>query len=78
MKNLILSNPLVDVETERMNQHHLGHALGLYDQSQSPQVETLRKKCEQTINDPNTPVALSSDNCKSILDYITDTTGEVN
>jgi len=51
LKNLILSNPLVDVETERMNQHHLGFAIGLYDESQSPQVESLRRHCEESIND---------------------------
>jgi len=51
LKNLILSNPLVDVETERMHQHHLGFAIGLYDESQSPQVESLRRHCEESIND---------------------------
>ena len=35
LKNLILSNPLVDVPTERMFQHELGYTLGLYDDSQS-------------------------------------------
>mgnify|MGYP002632254586 CR=1 FL=1 len=34
-KTLVLSNPLVDVETERMHQHELGYSLGLYDDSQS-------------------------------------------
>jgi carboxypeptidase D len=32
-KRLVLSNPLVDVETERMYQHELGFSLGLYDES---------------------------------------------
>ena len=32
-KHLILSNPLVDVETERMLQHELAYTLGLYDDS---------------------------------------------
>jgi len=29
--SLILSNPLVDVPMERINQQHLGYAIGLYD-----------------------------------------------
>jgi hypothetical protein len=75
---LILSNPLVDVETERMNQHHLGYALGLYDESQSPQVESLRRHCEESINDPYFSVDAQSNYCKGILDYITTPTGDVN
>lgn len=33
LKSLIVSNPLVDVPTERMHQHELGYSLGLYDDS---------------------------------------------
>ena len=31
LNNLMLSNPLVDTPTERLNQHTLGWAMGLYD-----------------------------------------------
>lgn len=62
-KTLVLSNPLVDVETERMHQHELGFALGLYDQSQSAQVETLRRHCEESIENPNITVSDASASC---------------
>jgi hypothetical protein len=61
-----------------MNQHHLGYALGLYDESQSPQVESLRRHCEESINDPTFSVNAVSNYCKGILDYITAPTGDVN
>lgn len=48
LKSLVVSNPLVDVPTERMHQHELGYTLGLYDDSQSSQVETLRRHCEES------------------------------
>ena len=59
----MLSNPLVDVETERMHQHELGFALGLYDESQSSQVQTLRRHCEESINNTNYTVSEASENC---------------
>ena len=34
LKSLILSNVLVDVPAERVEQHHLGYAIGLYDDFQ--------------------------------------------
>ena len=35
LNNLILSNPLVDTPTERLNQHTVGWALGFYDDFQT-------------------------------------------
>ena len=68
VRTLILSNPLVDVPTERLNQHHLGYSLGMYDDSQSEQVETLRRHCEEA---PATDTAIStSAKCKAILNYV--------
>ena len=31
LKSMIVSNPLVDTPTERLNQHTVGWALGFYD-----------------------------------------------
>ena len=60
-----------------MYQHELGFSLGLYDESQSEQVQTLRRHCEETINNQNFTVSDASANCQRILDYITDLTGGV-
>lgn len=77
-QRLVLSNPLVDVETERMHQHELGFAIGLYDESQSAQVEVLRRHCEETITDASVDVSTAENNCKDILNYISKLTGTVN
>ena len=77
LRNLILSNPLVDTPTERLNQHHVGWALGFYDDFQSDQVETLRRRCEEGPS-LGLSVAKQSSNCKDILNYITQPTGGVN
>jgi hypothetical protein len=76
IKNLILSNPLVDVPTERMHQHELGFAIGLYDDSQIEQVETLRKHCDEAKGLGLGPSDQSAA-CKAVLDYITEPTGGV-
>ena len=47
LKSLILSNPLVDTPTERLNQEAVGWALGFYDDFQTDQVETLKRRCEE-------------------------------
>lgn len=65
-----LSDPLVDVETERMNQHRLAYATGLYDEGQSAQVELLRNRCETNINDESVDLDTREDNCKDILNYV--------
>jgi hypothetical protein len=77
-QRLVLSNPLVDVETERMHQHELGYTIGLFDESNSAQVETLRRHCEETITDSTVSVATAETNCKNILNYIAIPTGNVN
>ena len=77
-KNLILSNPLVDVETERMLQQEMAFSLGLYDETQSSQIETLRRLCEESISDKKVDVSETDRQCKLIIDYITTTTGGVN
>jgi carboxypeptidase D len=77
-KSLILSNPLVDVETERMHQHELGYAIGLYDDGQSAQVETLRRHCEESISDPDVSTSSAETNCKNIENYISNLAGGVN
>ena len=73
-----MSNPLVDVPTERMHQHELGFALGLYDDSQSPQVELLRKRCDDAFVDESATESDKSTACKGILNYIADIPGDVN
>lgn len=60
-----------------MHQHELGYALGMYDDSQSPQVEVLRRHCEETINNPAYSVSDAEDNCKNIENYISHLAGTV-
>ena len=52
-----------------MHQHELGYALGLYDDSQSGQVETLRRHCEEAPG-LNRTASQTSSNCKNILNYV--------
>ena len=61
-----------------MHQHELGYSLGLYDKSQSAQVETIRRHCEETITDPSVDPATSEATCKDILNYVARIVGEVN
>ena len=77
LKSLILSNVLVDVPTERVEQHHLGYAIGLYDDFQVEQVEELRKKCEEGPGRNFTREEQAAAG-KAILNYITEPTGSVN
>lgn len=51
--------------------------MGLYDESQSSQIQTLRRHCEESINNMNYSVSEASSNCERVLDYITDLTGGV-
>ena len=76
VNNLILSNPLVDTPTERLNQHAVGWALGFYDDFQTDQVEVLRRHCEEA---PSLGLdALTQDTaCKDILNYIAKPIGSV-
>ena len=61
-----------------MHQHELGYTIGLYDESNSAQVETLRRHCEETITDSTVSFATAETNCKNILNYIAIPTGNVN
>ena len=76
LKSLILSNVLVDVPTERVEQHQLGYAIGLYDDFQVEQVEQLRKVCEEGPGRNYTADEQSAAG-KAILNYITEPTGSV-
>ena len=60
-----------------MHEHEQGFALGLYDESQSAQVETLRRHCEESISNPTVTVSDASDKCLQVLLYTTQTTGGV-
>jgi len=53
-------------------------SLGLYDETQSSQIETLRRLCEESISDKKVDVSETDRQCKLIIDYITTTTGGVN
>lgn len=50
----------------------------MYDDSQSPQVETLRRHCEESISDSSVSVATAETNCKNIENYISNLAGGVN
>lgn len=76
LKSLILSNPLVDTPTERMQQNAVGWALGFYDDFQVDQVETLKKRCEEGPS-RDLDVAGQSEACKNILNYIADPIGKI-
>lgn len=76
LNNLILSNPLVDTPTERLNQHTVGWALGFYDDFQTDQVEVLRRHCEEA-SSLELPVADQSAACKDVLNYITKPIGGI-
>ena len=76
LKSMIVSNPLVDTPTERLNQHTVGWALGFYDDFQTDQVEVLRRHCEEAPSlgfDPQE----TSNACKNILNYISKPIGSV-
>ena len=60
-----------------MYQHSLGYTLGLYDDSQSAQVEVLRRHCEESIVDESISVDDAETNCKNIENYIAKLAGDV-
>jgi hypothetical protein len=67
----------VDVPKERINQQHLGYAIGLYDDWQTDQVEQLLKWCEEGPG-RNFTADEQASACKAVLNYITEPTGSVN
>ena len=77
LKSMIVSNPLVDTPTERLNQHTVGWALGFYDDFQTDQVEVLRRHCEEAPSLGLAPDETSTA-CKNILNYISKPIGSVN
>ena len=76
LRSLMLSNPLVDTPTERLNQPAVGWALGFYDDGQTDQVETLKRRCEEGRSLSWSP-SEQERACKDILNYITKPIGSV-
>jgi carboxypeptidase C (cathepsin A) len=71
IQSLTLYNPLVDTPTERLHQHELPFAIGLFDEFQIDQVEVLRRRCEEAVSrgwGPDDQAAA----CKNILNYATE------
>ena len=71
LSNLILFDPLVDTPTERLNQLVLPYAIGLYDDFQIDQTETLLRKCEEAPSRGFSPDEQSTA-CKNVLNYAND------
>ena len=76
LNNLILSNPLVDTPTERLQQNAVGWALGFYDDFQTEQVEVLRRNCEEATS-LGLDASDSASRCQRILKYIDGPDGNI-